>query len=87
MSIQIIFTNDSFEELVNWSIVNKANFKKIAELIKHIQRNPFEGIGKPEPLKHNLKGCWSRRITDEHRLVYRINESGHIEIISCRGHY
>ncbi|MGC4130130.1 MAG: Txe/YoeB family addiction module toxin [Bergeyella sp.] len=87
MSRQIIFTNGSFEEFVNWSIVNKMNFKKIAELIKHIQRAPFEGIGKPEPLKHNLQRCWSRRITDEHRLVYRINDNNDIEIVSCKGHY
>ncbi len=87
MSANIIFTNDSLEEFINWSIINKANFKKIAELIKHISRNPYEGIGKPEPLKHELQGCWSRRINEEHRLVYRINHANDIEILSCKGHY
>jgi toxin YoeB len=87
MASKIIFVNDSFEEFINWSIVNKSNFKKIVELIKHIQRSPFEGIGKPEALKHHLKGCWSRRITDEHRLIYRINTEAEVEIVSCKGHY
>ncbi|MGN6601632.1 MAG: Txe/YoeB family addiction module toxin [Ginsengibacter sp.] len=54
---------------------------------KEISRNPFEGKGKPEPLKHNLKGYWSRRITDEHRLVYKIDKDENIVIISCKGHY
>jgi toxin YoeB len=82
-----IFHKDAFEDFVNWSIVNKNVFKRIAELLKDIGRNSFEGIGKPEPLKHNLKGCWSRRITDEHRLVYDIDIDGNILIISCKGHY
>ena len=87
MAANIVFTNDSLEEFIDWSIINKANFKKIAELIKHISRSPYEGIGKPEPLKHNLQGCWSRRINDEHRLIYRIGANGDIEIVSCKGHY
>lgn len=82
-----IFHKDALEDFSDWAIVNKNIFKKIAELLKEIIRNPFEGKGKPEPLKHNLKGCWSRRITDEHRLVYSVNEEGDIEIISCKGHY
>ena len=62
------------------------NLKKDKWLIKDIKRNPFEGLGKPEPLKYELQGCWSRRITLEHRLVYEINEYG-LVIISCRYHY
>ncbi len=84
---KIIFHRDAFEDFTNWAIVNKNTFKRIAELLKDISRTPFEGKGKPEPLKHNLKGCWSRRITDEHRLIYRIAVNADIEIISCKGHY
>jgi toxin YoeB len=54
--------------------------------LKDIGRTPFDGKGKPEALKHNFKGCWSRRITEEHRLVYKITETGDIEILSCKGH-
>lgn len=61
-------------------------FKKIGELLKEIQRTPFVGKGKPEPLKHELKGYWSRRITDEHRLVYEVTNDL-IVIISCKYHY
>ena len=60
--------------------------KRINQLVKDIRRNPFEGIGKPEPLKGNLTGFWSRRIDDEHRLVYMV-EDNRIIIISCKGHY
>ena len=60
--------------------------KRINQLIKDIKRNPFEGIGKPEPLKSNLTGFWSRRIDEEHRIVYAVEEESVI-IISCRGHY
>lgn len=84
---KFVFHKDAFEDFTNWAIVNKNIFKRIAELLKDISRTPFEGIGKPEALKHNLKGCWSRRITDEHRLVYQISKEGFIEIISCKGHY
>ena len=84
---KFIFHKDAFEDFSNWAIVNKNTFKRIAELLKDISRTPFEGKGKPESLKHNLKGCWSRRITEEHRLVYHINSDGNIEIISCKGHY
>ena len=65
---------------------NKNIIKKISALIKDIQVHPFEGIGKPEPLKHHLKGYYSRRITEEHRLVYQVTESA-INIISCKDHY
>ena len=84
---KIIFHIDAYEDFTNWSILNKNIFKKLIELIKDISRNPFEGKGKPEALKHNLSGCWSRRITDEHRIVYKISSEGNIEIISCKGHY
>ncbi|MEY2913140.1 MAG: hypothetical protein RLZZ184_2449 [Cyanobacteriota bacterium] len=69
-----------------WGKEDKKVFKKILELIKDIQREPFSGIGKPEPLKYELQGYWSRRITDEHRLVYKIEEDLLI-ILSCKYHY
>ncbi|WP_240315344.1 Txe/YoeB family addiction module toxin [Mucilaginibacter pineti] len=69
---------------------NKAIQKKIEQLLDAIVVNPYEGIGKPEPLKHNLSGAWSRRITSEHRLVYEINENNEIivlDVLSLKGHY
>jgi toxin YoeB len=72
--------------LGEWGKEDKKVFKKILELIKDIQREPFSGIGKPEPLKYELQGYWSRRITDEHRLVYKIEEDLLI-ILSCKYHY
>jgi toxin YoeB len=83
---QIIFNSDAFEEFVEWSSINKSIFLKISKLIKEIQRNPFEGIGEPEPLKYQFQGCWSRHITSEHRLIYKITEDC-IRIISCKHHY
>jgi toxin YoeB len=71
---KIAFEAESFEHFSQWAIEDKKIFKKILELIKDIQREPFSGIGKPEPLKYELQGYWSRRITDEHRLVYKIEE-------------
>jgi toxin YoeB len=62
----------AFDEFNAWASVDKKNIKKIVSLIKDIRRNPTDGIGKPEPLKYELSGCWSRRITDEHRLIYHI---------------
>ena len=84
--MNIKFTSASWQDYVYWQKTDKAVIKKINELIKEISRNPFEGIGKPEPLKYDLSGCWSRRITGEHRLVYRVEEN-EIIIIGCRYHY
>ena len=69
-----------------WQNTDKQILKKINQLIKDIKREPFEGIGKPEPLKYELSGFWSRRISDEHRLIYEVSES-YIAIVSCRFHY
>ncbi len=69
-----------------WQQTDKAKVKRINELIKDILREPFDGIGKPEALKHEFAGCWSRRIDDEHRLIYYIKENNLI-IVQCRYHY
>jgi toxin YoeB len=82
----IIFESAAFEDFGDWSEYDRKVFKRIRQLIIETTRNPFEGTGKPEPLKGNYRGCWSRRITSEHRLIYRVSEDA-IEIVSCRGHY
>lgn len=81
-----MFSDKAWDDYLYWQQNDKQILKKINQLIKDIQRDPFEGIGKPEPLKHELSGFWSRRITDEHRLVYQVNES-ELSIVTCRFHY
>ncbi|MDR0322044.1 MAG: Txe/YoeB family addiction module toxin [Treponema sp.] len=81
-----IWSDKSWEAYLYWQKQNKNILKKINLLIKDIERNPFEGLGKPEPLKGNLSGWWSRRIDDTHRIVYRI-EKGNLEIAQCMDHY
>ncbi len=82
----ISFTENAWADYLHWQQGDKQVLKRINALLKEIQREPFAGIGKPEPLKYTLAGYWSRRITDEHRLVYKA-ENGHIIIIQCRYHY
>ena len=82
----ISFVQRSWEDYNNWQKEDKKIFLKIQNLIKDTIRNPFGGMGKPEPLKNNLKGYWSKRITKEHRLVYKVEENQLI-IISCKYHY
>jgi toxin YoeB len=84
--MKLIFTEKSWDDYLYWQKSDKQIVKKINQLIKDIKRDPFNGIGKPEPLKHELSGFWSRRITDEHRLVYEVSENS-IGIVSCRFHY
>ena len=84
--MRITFSKNAWEEYVSWQKEDKRIVKKINELIKDIQRTPFEGKGKPEPLKYDLAGLWSRRIDMEHRLVYKY-ENKQIFIYSCRFHY
>jgi toxin YoeB len=84
--VRIVFSKNSWEDYTSWLKEDKNMLKKINELIKDIQRNPFEGKGKPEPLKYDLSGLWSRRIDREHRLVYQIKEK-EILIYSCRYHF
>ena len=80
------FDPAAFEDLAWWIEQDRNKALRIINLIKDVQRDPFKGIGKPEPLKHELAGCWSRRINQEHRLVYQVTESK-IRILACRYHY
>lgn len=98
--MKLVWSDRSWNEYVNWQTEDKKVLKKINSLIKDIKRDPFNGItkesllkqplfatfGKPEPLKHELSGCCSRRITDEHRLVYEVTDYSTM-IVSCRYHY
>ena len=84
--MKLIFTDEAWEEYLYWQVTDKKILKKINNLIKDTKREPFDGLGKPEPLKHELAGYWSRRITQEHRLVYEIFEES-ILVVSCRYHY
>ncbi|ARY92568.1 MULTISPECIES: Txe/YoeB family addiction module toxin [Lacticaseibacillus] len=81
------WTDDAWHDYISWfEQGDKATVRKINRLIASIDRTPFDGLGKPEPLKHALSGMWSRRITQEHRLIYEI-ETNTMTIISCRDHY
>lgn len=82
----IAFLPAAFEDFNQWARDDKAIYARIVKLIRDIERSPYSGLGKPEPLKHDLQGLWSRRITEEHRLVYQVNSQG-IVIVSCRFHY
>jgi len=82
----ISFTPAAFKDYIDWSECNPDVFSKINDLIREIQRDPFKGKGKPEPLKNQFRNCWSRRINLEHRLVYTIDNTS-IIVIGCHGHY
>lgn len=82
----ITFTQNGWEDYVYWQTIDKKVVKRINDLIKDIIRNPFDGIGKPERLRYDLAGYWSRRIDQEHRLVYQVKEDT-ILIYACRFHY
>lgn len=86
MSRRIVFESSAFAEFNEWAKNDKKIYQKIVRIIKDIDSSPFEGLGKPEPLKYELTGYWSRRINDEHRLVYQVNDS-EVIIIACKYHY
>ena len=86
MSMKKIWFDEAWEDYIYWQNQDKKTIRRINSLIKDIERNKFHGIGKPEPLKGDLNGFWSRRIDDTNRLVYRINNDV-LEIVSCKGHY
>ena len=81
------FSDDAWEDYLFWQTQDKKTLKRINALIKDIERNGNRGIGKPEPLRGDLAGFWSRRIDDQNRLVYRVLDRGVIEIHTCRSHY
>ncbi len=92
--MNLVWTNYAWEDYLYWQTTDKKTLEKINVLIKEIKRQPFEGIGKPEPLKFDLIGMWSRRINDEHRLVYAVDgkkeknrDSRVLTIYQCRYHY
>lgn len=84
----LIWHDTAWADYLYWQTQDKKTLKRINQLIKDIERNGNDGIGKPEPLKENLTGFWSRRIDERHRLVYHIvEETGDIQIAQCKGHY
>ena len=86
MTRLLAWTDDAWSDYVYWQGQDRKTLKRINKLITDTKRSPFEGIGKPEPLKENLSGLWSRRVDESNRLVYAVNDS-HITVISCRYHY
>jgi len=81
-----LWTDQGWDDYIYWQTQDKKTLKRVNKLIKDIERNPFDGIGDPEPLKHNLSGWWSRRIDEKNRIVYRIVDKC-VEIALCKGHY
>ena len=84
--MRILWDERAWEEYLSWQIQDRKTLRRINTLIRDIQRNPFDGIGKPEPLRGNLSGWWSRRIDEANRIVYKIDGDTAI-IASCRNHY
>jgi len=84
--MKLVFAEEAWEDYLYWQKQDRKMLERINKLIRDIQREPFVGVGKPEPLKHALSGFWSRRITDEHRIVYRI-EGDELQIVQLRFHY
>lgn len=84
--MSLVFTPHGWEDYTHWQSADRAILRRINRLVEDVLRDPFEGIGKPEQLKHALAGAWSRRITDEHRLVYLV-EGDDVVVLQCRFHY
>jgi len=84
--VKLTFSDEAWEDYLHWQKQDRKMVERINKLIKEVQRDPFVGVGKPEPLKHALSGFWSRRITDEHRMVYRVTEDA-LESAQLRFHY
>lgn len=84
--MKVIFVDLAWEDYIHWQQIDKTILRKINSLIKEVKRTPFEGTGKPESLQYHLSGWWSRRITHEHRLVYRVKPDAVI-ILQCRHYY
>ena len=84
--MKLIFVDESWEDYLFWHKIDRKILERINNLVKDISRNPYSGLGKPEPLKYKYQGFWSRRITEEHRLIYRVVDN-EIQIAKCRFHY
>ena len=84
--MNLLFFSKAWDDYLYWQQTDKKILKKINDLIKEISRNPYEGTGKPEPLKHAYTGYWARRITDEHRIVYKVEDTI-VKIVQVRYHY
>ena len=84
--MKLLWEEHAWVDYLYWQMQDRKTLKRINDLLKDVQRNPYEGIGKPEPLRKNLSGCWSRRIDETNRLVYRIQDDS-LYILACRGHY
>ncbi len=84
--MELVWQTNAWEDYLFWQKQDKKVLERVNELIKDSLRSPFKGIGKPEPLKGNYGGCWSRRINDEHRLIYKVKED-RLHILQCRYHY
>lgn len=88
--MKLLWADHAWEDYLHWQGADGKTFQRVNDLIKECQRTPYKGMGKPEPLKGDLQGWWSRRITQEDRLVYRVQGKGadqHLEIAQCRHHY
>ena len=86
MKRKLVFSDEAWHDYLYWQDTDRSTLRRINQLIKDVRRSPYEGIGKPEPLKHQLAGWWSRRIDGEHRFLYRVTEQA-IEISNLRNHY
>jgi len=84
--VNLLFSSQAWEDYLYWQSTDRKTLKRINALIEAVVREPFEGIGKPEPLRHELAGWWSRRIDEEHRLVYRVEDET-VFVAQCRYHY
>ncbi len=84
--MRLVFTPNGWEDYVFWSTTDRTALKRLNRLLDDVLRHPFEGIGKPEPIRHLLAGCWSRRIDQEHRLVYLVDED-EVVVLQARYHY
>ena len=84
--MRIRFSEHAWDDLLHWQRTDKKRFRRLTILIRDVERDPFDGIEKPEPLKGDLSGFWSRRLDTEHRLIYRV-QGDTLDIIQCHGHY
>jgi len=84
--MKFVFVDESWEDYLYWQQTDKRTLRRINDLLKAISREPYTGIGNPEPLKHKYQGFWSRRIDDKHRLIYQVYQD-EIRIVKCRFHY